>query len=115
MLLEEVAFRGVLLGLLSAVAAPGLGRRRGLRAVRPVARGPDRRPPRRQLHRQRDRVLILAGSVAPWRSPDVLLCGLRLATGSLAAPAAVHVSVTATATAAAYVVQRSTRSRPVCA
>ena len=58
----------------------------------------------------RDRALIVAASVAAAAAAGLLLCWLRLTTFSVAAPAAVHASVTGTATIAAYVVQRRTNS-----
>lgn len=113
-LLEEVAFRGVLLGLLAAVVPLGWAVALscllfGLWHIVPTAALLD-------VNRiARDRALILAGSVGAMTAAGLLLCWLRLATGGVVAPAAVHMSVTATATVAAYVVQRGTRSRPVCA
>ena len=113
-LLEEVAFRGVLLALLAAVVPLGWAV-----AVSCVLFGLWHIVPTAALLDvnciARDRALILAGSVAAMAAAGLLLCWLRLATGGVAAPAAVHASVTATATVAAYVVQRRTTSRPVCA
>ena len=113
-LLEEVAFRGVLLALLAAVVPLGWAV-----AVSCVLFGLWHIVPTAALLDvnciARDRALILAGSVATMATAGLLLCWLRLATGGVAASAVVHASVTATATVAAYVVQRHTTSRPVCA
>ncbi len=111
--LEEVAFRGVLLALLAAVvplgwAVAGSCVLFGVWHLVPTAALLD-------VNRlARDRRLILAGSVVAMAAAGLLLCWLRLATDGIAAPAVVHVSVTATATVAAYVVQRSPKSEPVC-
>ena len=113
-LLEEVAFRGVLLGLLTAVVPLAWAV-----AVSCVLFGLWHLVPTAALLDvnciARNRALILAGTVVVMAAAGLLLCALRLATDSLAAPAAVHASATATAAAAAYVVQRRTTSRPVCA
>jgi membrane protease YdiL (CAAX protease family) len=112
-LLEEVAFRGVLLGLLGTVVPLGWAV-----AVSCVLFGLWHIVPTAALLDvncvARDRALILAGSVAAMAAAGLLLCWLRLATGGVATPAAIHVSVTATATVAASVVQRSSKSHPVC-
>ena len=111
--LEEVAFRGVLLALLAAVVPLGWAV-----AVSCVLFGVWHLVPTAALldvnRLARDRALILTGSVVAMAAAGLLLCWLRLATDGVAAPAVVHVSVTATATVAAYVVQRSPKSEPVC-
>ncbi|MGH9280801.1 MAG: CPBP family glutamic-type intramembrane protease [Acidimicrobiales bacterium] len=104
--LEEVAFRGVLLAGLGLVPASLLF---GLWQVVPthlalnlngVAAAP------------RARVGALAAAVAASALAGAGLCWLRLATGSLLAPAIVHAATTSSATVLAYWVTRPARSRP---
>jgi uncharacterized protein len=113
-LLEEVAFRGVLLGLLATVVPLGWAV-----ALTSVVFGLWHIVPTVTLLDvnciDRDRAVIVAGSVATMTAAGLVLCWLRLATGGVVAPAAVHVSLTATATVAAFVLQRGATSRPVCA
>ena len=108
-LVEEVAFRGVLLALLAAVVPLGWAV-----AASCVAFGLWHIVPTAALLDvnciARDRALIVAASVAATAAAGLLLCWLRLATRGVAAPAAVHMSVTATATVAAYTAQRRTRA-----
>lgn len=106
--LEEVAFRGVLVALLGLVAPLGWAVvvacvLFGLWHVVPTVAALDVNG----LAADRtDRALVLAGTVTVMAGAGLFLCWLRLATGSLAAPAIVHIAVTATATVAAYAVSR---------
>lgn len=95
--LEEVAFRAVLPALLSPVAAAGLF---GLWHIAPTAKALDVNGVRRR------RVLAVAGAVAVTAVVGLVLWGLRVATGGLAAPALVHMAANSGATVAAFVVLR---------
>lgn len=111
-LLEEVAFRGVLLALLGAVVPVGWAVAAtcvlfGLWHVVPTASALD------VNGIAKDRTRLLVGTVAVMALGGALLCSLRVATGSVAGPAVVHASATATATVAAHLVQRSARSSSV--
>ncbi|MEA2704169.1 MAG: protease family protein, partial [Actinomycetota bacterium] len=106
-LIEEVAFRGVLLVLLAAVVPLGWAVAAtcalfGLWHVVPTAATLDVNG----ISDPKDRGALLAATVGAMAVAGALLCWLRLASGSLAAPAVVHASATAAATVAAYVVQR---------
>ena len=110
-LLEEVAFRGVLIALLAAIVPLGWAVAAtcvlfGLWHLVPTTAALDVNGI--AIARARDRAAVLAVTVGAMAVAGALLCWLRLATGSIAAPAVVHVSATATATAAAYAVQRTT-------
>ena len=105
---EEVAFRGVLLALLAermptgwAVAASCL--LFGLWHLVPTVGVLD---VNRVAGRGR-RVTVLAAAVVVMAGAGALLCQLRLATGSVLGPAFAHASLTATATVAAYVTGRA--------
>jgi membrane protease YdiL (CAAX protease family) len=94
--LEEVAFRGVLPALMSPVAASGLF---GLWHVLPTARalrvnGVARSP------------WIIAAAVSVTAVAGHVLWGLRVATGSLLAPALVHAAANGGAVVATYLEMR---------
>ncbi|HET7721781.1 MAG TPA: CPBP family glutamic-type intramembrane protease, partial [Acidimicrobiales bacterium] len=91
------AFRAVLPALLSPVAAAGLF---GLWHIAPTAKALDVNGVRRR------RWLAVAGAVAVTAVVGLVLWGLRVATGGLAAPALVHMAANSGATVAAFVVLR---------
>ncbi|MGH9226203.1 MAG: CPBP family glutamic-type intramembrane protease, partial [Acidimicrobiales bacterium] len=95
--LEEVAFRGVLaaLGVPAAVSATLFG----LWHVRPTAKtlGTNR------ITRRRTRAAALAAAVVATAVAGFGLSLLRTASGGLLAPAIVHVAITSTATVASFV------------
>lgn len=112
--LEEVAFRGVLVALGTQVASvdwavAGASVAFGLWHVVPTAAALDLN---RVAMSARSRALALAAVVALTAAIGAGLCALRLATDSLAAPALVHASATTTATVAAFVVLRKAASTP---
>ncbi len=99
--LEEVAFRGVLPVLLSPVTAAVLF---GLWHVLPSARALDVNG----IARSRPaRAVAVAGAVAATTAVGLVLWELREATGGLLAPALVHAAANSGATVAAYAVFRS--------
>jgi membrane protease YdiL (CAAX protease family) len=97
--LEEVAFRAVLPGLLTPVAAAALF---GLWHIAPTAKTLEVNGLRRH------RASAVAGAVVVTAVVGLVLWQLRLATGGLAAPALVHVAANSGATVAAAVVRRRT-------
>jgi uncharacterized protein len=94
--LEEVAFRGVLPALVPPVAASALF---GLWHILPTRRGVTRSP------------ALIAAAVLATAVAGQALWQLRLATGGLAAPALVHAAANSGAVVAAYLVLRSRRRR----
>jgi membrane protease YdiL (CAAX protease family) len=110
-LLEEVAFRGVLLALFAAIVPPGLAVAAtsalfGLWHVVPTATALEINGV------AGGRTVLVIATVVGMAVGGAVLCWLRLATGGLAAPAAIHTGATATATVAAYLVQRRTAAQP---
>ena len=117
--LEESAFRGVIWG-------PDRGRRRArdrhgrlVGAVRALAR-PARPRPRPDEHGDRDRrlsvrrtVTVVASTVAGTAFAGLLLAELRLRTGSLLAPIAVHWAANGIGVVASAWVWRRRAARPV--
>jgi membrane protease YdiL (CAAX protease family) len=108
--LEEVAFRGVLLGLLSrwwstgtAVAVSSL--LFGLWHIHPTL---DALSANELATGAASRAGAVAGAVAFTAASGVLFCGLRLASGSLLAPMLLHAAVNGISTLAAYTVLQST-------
>ena len=99
--LEEVAFRGVLPALLSPVAASVLF---GLWHVVPTAKTLDINGLARA---PRTRTLAVAAAVGATTVVGLVLCALRSATGSLLAPALVHAAANGGAVVAGYRVLRS--------
>lgn len=99
--LEEVAFRGVLPSLVSPVVAAILF---GLWHVVPTARTLD---VNRVARSGRARLGAVGGAVAVTTVVGLVFWQLRVATGSLLAPALVHVAANSGATVAAFVVLRS--------
>ncbi len=109
--LEEVAFRGVLVALLAPLMSMA-----GAVAMASVLFGLWHLVPtnatldRNQVAlSRRARRQALAGAVLFTTVVGVAFCGLRLVTGSLLAPALVHLSANASATVAAFVVLRHTQ------
>lgn len=100
--LEEVAFRGVLPVLLSPVVASVLF---DLWHVLPTARTLDTNGLARSGGA---RALAVAGAVAVTTVVGMVLWELRVATGSLLAPALVHAAANSGATVAAYLVVGAT-------
>jgi len=98
--LEEVAFRGVLPALVSPVGAAGLF---GLWHVLPTLRTLD-------VNGLRRPAWVVGGAVVGTAAVGLVFSGLVAATGSLLAPAMVHVAANSGATVAAYVVLRCGRS-----
>jgi membrane protease YdiL (CAAX protease family) len=95
--LEEVAFRGVLPVLMSPVAASVLF---GLWHVVPTMKTLDtNRLPRSPA--------LVGGAVAATTVVGLVLCWLRAVTGGLLAPALVHAAANGGAVVAGYVVLRS--------
>lgn len=99
--LEEVAFRGVLPSLMPAVGAAVLF---GLWHIVPTARTLDVNGMARSW---RARVVAVGGAVVVTTVVGLVLWALRLATGSLLAPALVHAAANSGATVAAFLVLRS--------
>ena len=100
-LLEEVAFRGVLPVVLSPLIAAVLF---GLWHVVPTWRTLDMNG---VAGSATTRVAAVSGAVVVTAAVGLVLWGLRVATGSLLAPAMVHAAANSAATVAAYVVLRS--------
>ncbi len=99
--LEEVAFRGVLPSLMSPVAAAVLF---GLWHVAPTARTLDVNG---VALSGRARLVAVAGAVLFTTVVGLVFWHLRLATGSVLAPALVHIAANSGGTVAAFVVLRS--------
>lgn len=99
--LEEVAFRGVLPSLMPAVGAAVLF---GLWHIVPTARTLDVNGMARSW---RARVVAVGGAVVVTTVVGLVLWALRVATGSLLAPALVHAAANSGATVAAFLVLRS--------
>ena len=97
-LLEEVAFRGVLPVVLSPLAAAGLF---GLWHIVPTWLTLDVNGVARS---GRARVAAVSGAVVVTAAIGLVFWGLREATGSLLAPAIVHAAANSAATVAAYLV-----------
>ncbi|CAA9276663.1 MAG: hypothetical protein AVDCRST_MAG10-3628 [uncultured Acidimicrobiales bacterium] len=100
-LLEEVAFRGVLPVVLSPLAAVVLF---GLWHIVPTWRTLD---VNRVAGSGRARAAAVSGAVVVTAAVGLVLWRLRVATGSLLAPALVHIAANSAATVAAYGVLRS--------
>lgn len=100
-LLEEVAFRGVLPVLLSPLSAAVLF---GLWHILPTWRALDVNG---LAGSGRAQVAAVSGAVVVTATVGLGLWGLRAATGSLLAPAMVHAAANSGATVAAYAVLRS--------
>lgn len=98
--LEEVAFRGVLPSLLSPVVASVLF---GLWHVLPTATALETNDLARS---RRNRALAVAGAVAVTTAVGLVLWELRAATGGLLTPALVHAAANGGAVVAAFVVLR---------
>ncbi len=101
--LEEVAFRGVLPALVSPAGAAALF---GLWHIVPVAKTLDANGLARS---PRARAWAVAGAVVASAGAGVVLWVFRVAGGGLLAPAAVHVAVNSGATVAAYAVLKAGR------
>ena len=99
--LEEVAFRGLLPVLLSPVVASVLF---GLWHIVPTVKTLDVNG---MATSPRSRALAVAGAVGVTTVVGLVLCWLRSATGGLLAPAAVHAAANGGAVVASYVVLRS--------
>ena len=100
-LLEEVAFRGVLPVVLSPLAAVVLF---GLWHIVPTWRTLD---VNRVAGSGRARAAAVSGAVVVTAAVGLVLWRLRVATGSLLTPALVHIAANSAATVAAYGVLRS--------
>jgi membrane protease YdiL (CAAX protease family) len=98
--LEEVAFRGVLPALVSPAGAAGLF---GLWHIVPAAKTFDVNG---FALSPRSRAWVLAGAVAGTAAAGLALWALRVAGGGLLAPALVHAAANSGATVAAYAVLR---------
>lgn len=94
--LEEVAFRGVLPAVSTPLTAAALF---GLWHVLPTARALD-------VNGRRRSPVALAAAVAVTAAAGMVLESLRMATGGLLAPALVHTAANSGATVAAYWVMR---------
>jgi membrane protease YdiL (CAAX protease family) len=101
--LEEVAFRGMLLDLGGAAVSSVLF---GLWHVLPTQAALDAN---RLARERRARCVAVAGAVVAMTAVGLAFCWLRLWTGSLVAPMAVHAAANSGATVAAYAVLASRR------
>lgn len=104
--LEEIAFRGVLLALTGPLVSSGLF---GLWHIVPTNIALNVNDVATTRGR---RLAALTGAAVATAVAGVGLCWLRLATGSLLAPAMVHAAATSSATVAAYAVTRPARAIP---
>jgi membrane protease YdiL (CAAX protease family) len=112
--LEEVAFRGVLVAIVAEATSVAAGVivasvLFGLWHLVPTAATLDRNGVATPA---RARALALVGAVLFTAVTGLVFCWLRLATNSLAAPALVHASANVTATIAAFAVLRRSAPAP---
>ncbi len=106
--LEEVAFRGVLPALVSPAGAAGLF---GLWHIVPAAKTFDVNGVARSARARR---WAVAGAVAASAMAGGVLWAIGVAAGGLLAPALVHAAVNSGATVASYAVLRGRRRPPTC-